>query len=365
MNPLDAFDRILASLHRAALDDAHWPAATALIEEACGASGNVLVVGERSGGGMRFDFTRLLYRGEPRPDLAREYCDLYHPRDEGLPRLWERSVGQLVHVPDMYTEEELRTSPAYNEGWGRRHAEKGWITRLDCRDGLSVVWAVGNPVATGGWQPAALRLLASLLPHVRHSVRVRQALAGADAVGAGLTDLLDNRHLGVLHVDRRGRVVAGNAHALAVLRRGDGLFDEGGVLRASPAADDDRLQRLVGRALPGPGSGTPAGGSMTVRRGSGGGPLGLHVSPVGDGGADFGGRRVAALVLVVDPASRPRIDPEWVSAALGLTASEGRAAALLAEGRPVREIAAASGHRESYVRSLLKQIYKKEALPRR
>ena len=36
MNPLDAFDRILASLHQAALDDAHWPATAALIDEACG-----------------------------------------------------------------------------------------------------------------------------------------------------------------------------------------------------------------------------------------------------------------------------------------------------------------------------------------
>ena len=40
MNALDAFDRLLASLHRATLDDAHRPATAALIEEACGATGN-------------------------------------------------------------------------------------------------------------------------------------------------------------------------------------------------------------------------------------------------------------------------------------------------------------------------------------
>ena len=39
MNALDAFDRLLASLHRATLDDARR-AAAALIEEACGATGN-------------------------------------------------------------------------------------------------------------------------------------------------------------------------------------------------------------------------------------------------------------------------------------------------------------------------------------
>ena len=103
MNPLDAFDRILALLHQATLDDARWPATAALIEEACGATGNVLVVGERSGDDVSVYFARLLYRGEPRQDLLREYLEVYQPRDEGPPRLWQRHVGQLVHVPDMYT----------------------------------------------------------------------------------------------------------------------------------------------------------------------------------------------------------------------------------------------------------------------
>ena len=49
MNPHDAFERILASLHRAALDDACWPATSALIDEACDIAGNALSVGEASG----------------------------------------------------------------------------------------------------------------------------------------------------------------------------------------------------------------------------------------------------------------------------------------------------------------------------
>ena len=98
---------------------------------------------------------------------------------------------------------------------------------------------------------------------------------------------------------------------------------------------------------------------MTVQRSSGRSRLALYVSPVGDRAADFGGRRVAALVLVVDPARRPRIDAHRVAVTLGLTASEGRAAALLAEGAKVREIAAATDWSEDYVRWLTKQAYRK------
>ncbi len=35
MSQQDAFDRILASLHEAALGDDHWRATSALIDEAC------------------------------------------------------------------------------------------------------------------------------------------------------------------------------------------------------------------------------------------------------------------------------------------------------------------------------------------
>ena len=46
MSGHDAFERILASLHEAMLDDVHWPTTTALIDEACGLTGNALLVPE-------------------------------------------------------------------------------------------------------------------------------------------------------------------------------------------------------------------------------------------------------------------------------------------------------------------------------
>lgn len=125
---------------------------------------------------------------------------------------------------------------------------------------------------------------------------------------------------------------------------------------------DDQLQTLLGRALPDPWDKAPRGGSMTARRPSGRSRPAPHVSPVGDGSADFGGRRVAALVLAVDPERRPRVDAARVAAVLGLTPSESRAAALPAEGRSVPEIAAATGWRASCVRRLPKRIYRKQGI---
>ena len=53
-----------------------------------------------------------------------------------------------------------------------------------------------------GWEPARLRLVERLLPHVRQFVRVRQALAAAEALGAGLAGLPDSGRIGAVQLDR-------------------------------------------------------------------------------------------------------------------------------------------------------------------
>ena len=361
MNPRDAIDGILRQLYQAMLDEPHWPAVSALVDEACGISGNGLVVGDGSDDSAVY-FCTFLFHGERRQDLERAYFEVYHDHDEALPRLRAAPDGQLVYVPDLYSEEELKTSPAYNEMLPRLSSQKGLDVHFDGPDGLRIVWSIGDPVATAGWQSAQLELLDHLLPHVRQFVLVRQALAAAGAQDAGLAALLDQDRIGAIHLDRRGRVVAANATALAILRRGDGLYDRDGALHAWLPEDRGRLRKLLRRALPSLGGEASAAGSMTVRRPPGRPRLTLHVTPVGGAAADYGGLRVAALVLLVDPASRPRIDPGHVATVLGLMPSEGRVTALLAEGRSVREIAALTAFEEGYVRWLLKQVYKKQGV---
>ena len=359
MNPDDAFERCLEALYAAALEDTRWSAATSLIEEALDAAGNALSVVEDVDDTQRIHFARFLRRGDSYQDLMREYFTVYHPHDEAMPRTRLLPHARLVHVRDLYTEDELKTSVAYNEGLARLGSQNSLYAQMRGPDGLRVVWAVGDPDRGRVWETDQLRLMERLLPHIHRSVTIRQALAAADVLGAGLAGLLENDRIGVVQLDRGGRVLAANAPALEILRRGDGLLDRDGTLDARLPADRTRLRRLLGQALPDFLGEAPGGGSMTVQRPSGRSRLGLHVMPVGDRAADFGGRRVAALVLVVDPARRPRIDAHRVAVTLGLTPSEGRMAALMAEGLKVSEIAAAQGWSENYVRWLAQQTYRK------
>ena len=79
-------------------------------------------------------------------------------------------------------------------------------------------------------------MVTALLPCVRQFVRVRQALVGTEARNTTVTALLDNPRIGVVQLDRRGRIMAVNDRAGGILRGGDGLSDRNGMLHARAPA---------------------------------------------------------------------------------------------------------------------------------
>ena len=362
MSDQDAFERILVSLYDAMLDDTQWPVASALIDEACGMKGSALGIGEGPKDDIRVLCVGLYYRGQRRVDLEREYLEIYYPIDERVPRVRQLPDSHLVPLTELYTAQELKTSLTYNEFMYRADGQDGLNVRLDGVEGSHITWSIADPVAPDGWGADQLTLIKGLLPHIRQFVRVRQALVGAGALGSSLSALLDNTRIGVIHLDRRGRVVASNDRARGFLRRGAGISDRGGVLRVRAPADRARLERLVADALS-PGDAAVS-GSMLLRRSPVLPPFMVHVKPVSVRQADFGARSVAALVLLIEPGRLPRLDSDLVAATLGLTPAESQVAVWLAEGRTVRDIAVATGRKESSIRWHLRHIYQKLAIPR-
>ena len=365
MSQHGTFDRILASLHDAMLDDAYWLATSALIDEACGIKGSALVVGKgRSQADGQILLARFCYHGQRHEAREQWYFDLYYPWDERVPRVAQLPDSRLVPITELYTDQELKNSVAYNEALPRGGYQHGLNVRLDGPDGTSIVWTLADSTEPGGWGSEQIEMIERLLPHLRQYVQVRSALAGAEALGASLADLLDSTRIGVIHLDQRGGIVEANDRARGVLRRGDGLFDQDGFLRARQPADHARLETLLAGTLRTHGSKAAASDSMTIRRPPGMPRLVVHIKPVDDRRLDFGLRRVAALVLVVDAGSPPRLDAKLVAEALGLTAAESQVAVMLSEGRTVRDIAMATGRQEGTVHELLKRAYKKLGISR-
>jgi len=356
--------QVVRALNEAILDATLWPRTSAQIDRACGARFGALCLAEgltenRIGISILWCFCRGVDRSNRVQEFVRRYC----AADELVRRVRRLPDSRIVPVRQLCNEKEQQASEIHNEAMARNHMQDGLIVRMDGPAGTHIVWAIGDPVDRGGWSSSRIDMIARILPHLRQYVRVRSALVDAEALGATAAELLDNARTAVVQLDRRGHIAAANDCAQEIFRRNDGIHDPGGFLRAEAPEDDARLQDLLARALP-PSSEQPKSGSTWVRRLSMQPSFILHVTPVLSSDSDIRPQRVAALVLIVDPAQSVRVEPGILGAALGLTPTESEVARLLGDGMSTREIAAATDRHYSTVRTHLKRIFTKLGVSR-
>ena len=365
MNRHDAFERVIELLNRAMLDEDLWLPTSSLIDEALGSKGNHLVFSNQSWNeDIDVFFMRFCYRGEHHTELEREYFRTYYPVDDHLSGLSRLADGQIAHVPDTFLGQDLAKSVMYNEAMPRYGFQNGLNVRMDEPFGSRIIFGVADPTDGSDWSPWQLDFVKRLLPHIRQFVRVRLALIESGALATSLGQLLGNAGTGMIHLDRRGRIVAANDYAQALLLRHDGLSDQGGMLQAVTREDDSRLQDLLTGALPRFGAGGES-GSMMLRGSQLRSRTVLHVMPMARHEADFGSRDVGAMVVIVEAAAdRSAIDPERVGILLGLTPAESAVAVALARGKTIRDIMVATGRSESTIRWHIKHIYAKHGLSR-
>ena len=364
MSERGAFGRILAALHEAAFEPAQWTRAAALVEESLGVHGSSLACGEgESEQDYQFYFLRICLHGERRSDLERLWLETGFPADQSISRYRPFPFDRTIHITEVYTEDELKTSLGYHILRTHAYAGNAINVRLKGPGASRVLWQINDPVDRDGWSSERLERVRRLHPHVRQTVRIGQTLAGAGALGATLMQLLDVTGVGIIQLDVRGRIVAANDRARSLLNAGDRLYDENRFLFARVQADDEALQAVLARALP-PFGDPGEGGSLTIRHSVLRPPLVLHVNPLPGGDAWFRGWPVAALVLLAEPARGTAVDPDLAAAVLGLTPTESRVAVMLAQGVTVRKIATAMERKESTIRYHIKQIYAKHGLSR-
>lgn len=364
MSHPDQYASTLSFLQEAALDDALWPAVSGRIDETCGMRGNALAMARgHSQVDAKIFFARVCHHGERFEDWEQTYFNDYYPLDERVPRITQLPDSRLVHINELYTEDERRTSATYNKSLPLAGYQNGLNVRLDGPEDSSIYWALADSTSRGGWGSLQIAMIESLLPHIRHFLRVRHALGGAQALSASLSGLLEDARLGVIYLNHDGRIIDTNVRARDLLRHGQGLFQQYGFLRARVPTDDTNLEALLADALPRFGL-QSTGGSMTVMRWLSRSRQVVHVVPISNRRKDFGIGPVAALVLVVEPGRVAHLNAEMVASALGLTATESQVAVALAMGKSVTDIANEKGGKVSTARFHVKRIHDKLGLSR-
>ena len=317
MDAEDRFEHVLENLYKAAIGDVTWVSAAALINDMIQTTGHSLTYADMAlGGEPEIHLARFFVGTQRRPDIEQLYFRDYYPRDEAVPRLYGLRDGELVYKSDLYTDEEKRTSAAYNEFRRTNKTQNGLFMALDGLDGCAVVLSFGDSAEREGWGHDQIQAIKRLAPHIRpvrahpacdggdgsrwarrlpirQFARIRHAMADAQALGASLAELLENGRAGFIQLDRRGRILEANDRARDILLKRDGLRDEEGVLAAEIQGEDAEGQRLLAHALPLYGV-QGAGGSMKITRRKAQAPLVLEIHahlPYGNLGHGVRGRR--------------------------------------------------------------------------
>ncbi len=204
-----------------------------------------------------------------------------------------------------------------------------------------------------------LRLFDVLRPHLCRAISMGRRLARARSELESMQDALDRVRMGLIFVDRGGRVLRANRWAEELISQGDGLAVSRGRLTARGPDASRALERLIGSAAAtSNGRALSPGGWMTAPR-AGRRALSVLVSPLRSSRDGEPERGAAALVLVGD-AERPATAPVDVLRRLfSLSRAEGKVVSLLARGKNPEEIAGELSVQANTIRAHLKSVFAK------
>jgi DNA-binding CsgD family transcriptional regulator len=243
-----------------------------------------------------------------------------------------------------------RTAREYYDFMDRYELGLARIVLAEKRQDLTIGMNFYNR-AQDGLSAEGQRILSELAPHFRRACNLAQGL-GDVADRAALAEAWFASRTASLTLDASGNVVRINAAAEALLALADGLRVVQRRLVAATATDQARLREELGFALGlAPATGPRSSGSFVLlSRPSGQPPFALSAVPV-----PRPATRERAIVTIAPTV--PRITPDVLRQAFGLTPSEASIAAALAEGKSPEQIARGRLVSVQTIRSQIKAIH--------
>lgn len=277
--------------------------------------------------------------------------------------------NRVVVDQDLATEEELRASPWYKEFL---HAQN--IARLMS----GVVFDANKPdvICTAislyrGWSDPAFDADAKarfslLMPHLSRALGLMLTLRGSEMRLACTEAALNRLNVGVALIAADESITFANHAAERVFRQGDGLCLRdamgSGKLRLSISHDASReaVRQAMRAALDRDLKVAHFNQKIHVVRPSGRSPYAIQLSSCTDAWAASGTLGApCAVLLVVDPEQRFRIDPASLSLLHGFTATESRVAIALLDDDKPESLAAQLGMQPSTLKTHIAKLYEK------
>jgi DNA-binding CsgD family transcriptional regulator len=338
--PLDVIDQ----LYDAALVPAKWPQALETLALACGGLGVAVSRG------------RIPEPALASPSLQRstaEYARNWWRHDSRAPRLGQAYRGRPVTDSDLFTVEERRHDPYYQEFLRLHGVENFAAIVLSPMPGMNLTVSVEGPQPFGTSELDTFSLLA---PHVSRALATTSRLALTEAFSRDLVFAAEHLKGGLIFLTPEGQ--AGFANDQAASMFNDGLNVDRGRVVAANAQDQAMLDRLIARILSGSAHSDER---VFISRPSGKSPLvvqGVPIPPKQQPSLDrLGVAGGGGLLLIHDLASERSPSVARDLERMGLTRAQARVAELVGSGVPVKQAAEALGTAEGTVRVQLKAVF--------
>lgn len=215
----------------------------------------------------------------------------------------------------------------------------------------------------GEFDDDAVQGLSEMVPHFQTMFQLRGTMIARDRHLDFFNAAMAERGVGLVVLDRSGRVQSMNEVAGSILCDSDGLGISDGTLTAGNADDNGKLQREIFALLNSPVLSRP-GSTVFVRRGTGGRPYRLQIMPLSLRKYYFAGDGVELAVQIFsEAAAELDIDPD-LARQFGLSPSEVRVAQHLLAGRPVKRVAQMLGNSVNTIRVHRRNLYRKLGVTR-
>jgi DNA-binding CsgD family transcriptional regulator len=197
-------------------------------------------------------------------------------------------------------------------------------------------WGAGMIAMQRGQKQApfsdeTVRALDRKIPHLRRMLSVRGRISAEGRTSRQLCDTLDGLGEAVFTTRASGRIIHANAAATAMLREGNILFAQRGLIRTAAAGVDGELQQALHAAAA---RNEPSASALRLPCRAGGAAI-LSLLPIG---SSHGGERLVLLTVTRESGHDATLE-QRLCELFGLSPGEVYLAVRLAEGARLEELA--------------------------